>query len=58
MGVARGNFSEGFDSKNHFCRGLFVIGIPKVNYTDPKEIMKKRIMTDTEHDNYTNRFTD
>ena len=56
MGYARGNYSEGFDSKNEFCRGLFVIGIPKLNYTDPKEIMKKRIMSDKEHDDYLNWY--
>ena len=56
MGVAGGNFSEGFDSKNHFCRGLFMIGIRKLNYTDPKEIIKKRIMTNKEYDNYINRY--
>ena len=43
FGVARGKYSEGFDSKNEQCRGLFIIGVPNLNSKLPNEIIKRRI---------------
>ena len=34
--VARGKFSEGYDFKDQYCRGVIMVGIPNLNIKSPK----------------------
>ena len=35
-------YSEGYNFKDDFCRGIIMVGVPNSNLADPKIIMKKR----------------
>ena len=39
--VFRGNYSEGKDFPNDFCRGLIIIGVPNLNIEDPNLKLKE-----------------
>ena len=39
--VHGGKYSEGYNFKDEFCRGIIMVGVPNSNIKDPKIIMKK-----------------
>ena len=39
--TSRGNYSEGFDFKDEFCRGVIIIGVPHLNIKSPKMRIKE-----------------
>lgn len=39
--VCRGRFTEGYNFKKHYCRGIIFAGVPNLNIKEPKMIMKK-----------------
>ena len=39
--VHGGKYSEGYNFKDHKCRGIFMFGVPNSPLNDPKIIMKK-----------------
>ena len=39
--VHGGKYSEGYNFKDHLCRGIIMVGVPNSNLSDPKIIMKK-----------------
>ena len=42
--VHRGKYSEGFNFKDDFCRGIIMVGVPYKNLSDPKICMKRKFI--------------
>ena len=40
--VHGGKYSEGYNFKDNFCRGIIMVGVPNSNISDPKIIMKRK----------------
>ncbi len=38
--VHRGKYSEGYNFKDNFCRGIFMVGVPNSDISAPKLVMK------------------